>query len=127
MSAQSSVRNPKIGAFTATNPTQTRTREGLSSEILKDLLEKVQLGDRTQARVFISQTLKVNDVVAECCLRHLEEKLAGEQDYRDRILRQVTVLGAADSSDQEMFLRDAFGVHGIVSKAILNHWRTAGN
>lgn len=127
MSAQSPMKNPvKTKAFTPQNLTQSKTREGLSSEILNALIEEVQLGDRNQARRFISQTLNVNDVVAECCLRHLEEKLSGEQDYRERILRQATSLGAANITDHQQFLRDAFGVQGIVSKAILNHWRIAG-
>lgn len=127
MSAQSPMKNPvKTKAFTPQNLTQSKTREGLSSEILNALIEEVQLGDRNQARRFISQTLNVNDVVAECCLRHLEEKLSGEQDYRERILRQATSLGAANITDHQQFLRDAFGVQGIVSKDILNHWRIAG-
>ena len=100
--------------------------KGLSPELLKALLEQVGEGDRNQARSFISRTLNVNDVVAECCLRHLEEKLHREQDYREKILKQVTALPSANIMDHQQFLRDAFGVQGIVTKAILNHWRIAG-
>lgn len=108
------------------NLTSQQNCESLSPEVLDALIEQVQVGDRNQARRFISQTLKVNDVVAECCLRHLEEKLSGEQDYRERLLHQVQSLAAANITDHQKFLRDAFGVQGIVSKAILNHWRIAG-
>ncbi len=100
--------------------------KGLSSEVLKALLEQVQAGDRNAARSFISRSLNVNDVVAEYCLRHLEENLTREQNYRERILELAGSLGTATASDQQAFLRDAFGVQGIVSKAILNHWRIAG-
>lgn len=124
MSAQSS--QVKSKAYSSQNLTQGKTCEGLSSEVLESLLSEVQKGDRNGARRFISQTLNVNDVVAESCLRHLEEKLAVEKDYRERILRQVTNLAAANVTDHQQFLRDAFGVQGIVSKAILNHWRIAG-
>lgn len=127
MSAQSTQNGgSKQKAFTSQSLTPGKNCEGLSSEVLHALLEQVQVGDRNQARRFISQTLNVNDVVAECCLRHLEEKLSGEQDYRERLLRQVTSLAAANITDHKQFLRDAFGVQGIVSKAILNHWRIAG-
>ena len=127
MSAQSTQNGgAKQKAFTSQSLTPGKKCEGLSPEVLHALLEQVQVGDRNQARRFISQTLNVNDVVAECCLRHLEEKLSGEQDYRERLLRQVTSLAAANITDQKQFLRDAFGVQGIVSKAILNHWRIAG-
>ncbi|MES2744263.1 MAG: hypothetical protein V4655_02505 [Bdellovibrionota bacterium] len=116
----------KQKSFSPQTLTSGKNPKSLSPQILQAILEQVQLGDRNQARRFISQTLNVNDVVAECCLRHLEEKLSGEQDYRERILRQVTSLGAANITDHQQFLRDAFGVQGIVSKAILNHWRIAG-
>ena len=106
--------------------TKSKDLNGLSPEVLKALLEQVQAGDRNQARSFISRTLNVNDVVAESCLRHLEDKLHREQDYRERILKQVSSLPSANVFDQQQFLRDAFGVQGIVSKAILNHWRIAG-
>ncbi len=125
MSAQSQLRNPaneKGKAFTAQNLTSSKNREGLSDETMNSILMKVQTGDRNQARGFLSQTLNVNDVVAECCLRHLEEKLKAEQDYQERILRQAKALGAANITDHQQFLRDAFGVQGIVTKAILNHW-----
>ncbi|MBC7531741.1 MAG: hypothetical protein H7318_09195 [Oligoflexus sp.] len=100
--------------------------KGLSPEILQTLLEQVSEGDRNKTRSFISRTLNVNDVVAECCLRHLEEKLHREQDYREKILKQVTALPSANIMDHQQFLREAFGVQGIVTKAILNHWRIAG-
>jgi hypothetical protein len=127
MSVSSPIEFPsKQKPFSQQTLTASKNQKALSPQILQALMEKVQLGDRNQARVFISQALNVNDVVAECCLRHLEEKLAGEQDYRERILRQATSLGAANITDHQQFLRDAFGVQGIVSKAILNHWRIAG-
>ncbi len=127
MSGQVQYKDESKGlAFAAQNLTESKMREGLSAEILTALLQVVQAGDRNQARRVISQTLNVNDVVSECCLRHLEEKLTMEANYRERILRQATTLGAANITDHQQFLRDAFGVQGIVSKAILNHWRIAG-
>lgn len=113
-------------ADSVTNFTGSKDLKRLSSEDLSALLEEIQGGDRNEARSFISRTLNVNDVVAECSLRHLEDKLHREQDYRERILKQVSTLPSANIVDHQQFLRDAFGVQGIVSKAILNHWRIAG-
>lgn len=97
----------------------------LSQETMLFLLEKVQAGERNVARGILSRCLNVNDVVAEYCLRHLEEKLRDEPAYVDRVITQLNVLPAAQPSDQLKFLHYAFGVHGIVSKAILNHIRAA--
>ena len=106
----------------------TRSKElrGISPETLELLLEQVQKGDRNFSRSYISTTLHVNDVVAEGCLRHLEDRLKKEQDSRDRILREALALPSATASEKQKFLRDVFGVHGIVSNAILKNWRVAG-
>jgi len=134
MSQLSSQRNePTEASATDRNATTPSFRvgskdlKGLSSDVLKKLLERVGDGDRNEARSFISRTLNVNDVVAESCLRHLEDKLTREQDYRERILKQASSLPSATIVDHQQFLRDAFGVQGIVSKAILNHWRVGGS
>lgn len=97
----------------------------LSQDAMLFLLEKVQAGERNLARSIISRCLNVNDVVAEYCLRHLEEKLRDEPAYVDRVITQLNVLPAAQPSDQLKFIGYAFGVHGPVCKAILNHIRTA--
>ncbi len=120
---QSDLPKQNQGASTYTG----KDLKGLSSDELNTLIEQVGLGNRNQARSFISRTLHVNDVVAESCLRHLEEKLNREHDYRERILKQVSALPSANVIDHQQFLRDAFGVQGIVSKAILNHWRIGGS
>ena len=97
----------------------------LSQDAMLLLLDKARAGERNLARSMISRCLNVNDVVAEYCLRHLEEKLRDEPAYVDRVITQLNVLPAAQPSDQLKFLHYAFGVHGMVSKAILNHIRAA--
>ncbi|MBC7659356.1 MAG: hypothetical protein H7249_06580 [Chitinophagaceae bacterium] len=125
LKTQATKRQATLSSSPNLHPSSKDTK--LSTDALKALLEQVQSGgDRNQARSFISRTLNVNDVVAETSLRHLEEKLRREQDYHERILKQVSTLPSANAVDHQQFLRDAFGVQGIVSKAILNHWRIAG-
>lgn len=95
----------------------------LSQDTMLFLLEKVRAGERNLSRSILSRCLNVNDVVAEYCLRHLEEKLRDEPAYVDRVITQLNVLPAAQPSDQLKFVNYAFGVHGMVSKAILAHIR----
>lgn len=95
----------------------------LSQDSMLLLMEKAQQGERNLSRSILSRTLNVNDVVAEYCLRHLEEKLRSEPAYMDRVITQLNVLPDAQPGDQLKFLEYAFGVHGMVSKAILNHIR----
>ena len=96
----------------------------LSQDSMRLLLDKVREGERNLSRSIISLTLNVNDVVAEYCLRHLEERMREEPAYADRVVTQLEVLPQANQSEQMQFLRYAFGVHGMVSTAILNHYRT---
>jgi hypothetical protein len=96
----------------------------LSQEAMLFLMEKVKVGERNLARSIISRCLNVNDVVAEYCMRHLEEKLRDEPTYIDSVIAQLNVLPTAQPSEQLKFLNYAFGVNGFVSKAILDHIRT---
>lgn len=96
----------------------------LSQETMRLLLDRVREGERNLARNIICLTLNVNDVVAEYCLRHLEQKLRDDPHYTEELINQVNVLAEADQKDQLIFLRYAFGVQGMVSTAILNHYRS---
>lgn len=100
--------------------------KSLSPDTIRVLFDKVRSGERNVSRSFISRTLNVNDVVAECCLRHLEENLRSNQNYLDRVLQQANSLPSSSPNDQARFLNDTFGVQGRVSAAILNHLRAAG-
>jgi hypothetical protein len=97
----------------------------LSQDAMLLLIQKVQQGERNLSRSILSRTLNVNDVVAEYCLRHLEEKLRDEPAYMDRVITQLNALPDYVREDQLKFLQFAFGVHGMVSRAILDHIRSA--
>ncbi len=93
----------------------------LSPDSMKTLLQSVREGERNTSRFILSSTLHVNDVVAEYCLRHLEEKLGQETDYETRVLQGIGGLPVSTSTDVLQFLRYAFGVQGAVSTAIARH------
>lgn len=93
----------------------------LNSEAIALLIENALQGDRNFARSILSRTLNINDVIAEYCLRHLEDKLKSESNYRECVLDQFASLDQGDWNGRLKFLEYAFGVHGIVSQAILNH------
>ncbi len=95
----------------------------LSQDAMLLLLEKARGGERNLSRTIISRTLNVNDVVAEYCLRHLEEKLREEKGYEDRVLTQIAHLEQSTVTDLQSFLQYAFGVQGKVSRAISIHLR----
>lgn len=97
----------------------------LSRDAMLLLLEKIREGERNTSRTIISLTLNVNDVVAEYCLRHLEEKLRDERDYENRVLMQVADLSQSTPGDLQKFLAYTFGVQGMVSHAISNHLRAS--
>lgn len=96
----------------------------LSSSSMQMLLEKTREGERNTSRTIISHTLNVNDVVAEYCLRHLEEKLRSEKDYAAKVLAQTETLAQSNPSDVQQFLKTTFGVQGKVSSAILSHMQS---
>lgn len=98
----------------------------LSAETMQHLLVKINEGERNPARSILSLILNVNDVVAEYCLRHLEERMREEPLYAESIIAKLSDLPKANPKDQLQFLRFAFGVQGIVSAAILNHYRALG-
>lgn len=106
--------------------TPSQIPKRLCADSMRMLLGKVREGERNTSRSIISSTLNVNDVVAEYCLRHLEEKLRDEKDYEDRVLRQVHGLQQSNPGDLLQFVKYAFGVRGVVSNAIVNHIRTLG-
>ena len=103
-----------------------RLPKRLSAESMRLLLEKICDGERNMSRSILSLTLNVNDVVAEYCLRHLEERIRDEPLYAESLITKLVDLPQADPREQLQFLRFAFGVHGIVSTAILNHYRALG-
>ena len=111
------------GNFGVASPGEIPLR--LSQDAMLILIQKVQQGERNLSRSILSRTLNVNDVVAEYCLRHLEEKLRDEPAYMDRVITQLNILPDAAPQDQLKFLQYAFGVHGMVSRAILDHIRSA--
>ena len=104
----------------------THIPKRLCADSMRMLLGKVREGERNTSRSIISSTLNVNDVVAEYCLRHLEEKLREEKDYEDRVLRQIMSLPESTPHDLLQFVKYAFGVRGVVSNAIVKHIRTIG-
>ncbi len=106
--------------------TQSQIPKRLCADSMRLLLGKVREGERNTSRSIISSTLNVNDVVAEYCLRHLEEKLRDEKDYEDRVLHQVHGLQQSTPGDLLQFVKYAFGVRGVVSNAIVKHIRTLG-
>ncbi len=119
------VRNSETGVRVGNKfPTTEKLPKKLSPDAMKVLLQNVRAGERNTSRSIISSTLHVNDVVAEYCLRHLEEKLRQETDYESRVLQGVGGLPVSTSTDVMQFLRYAFGVQGAVSNAIARHLRT---
>ncbi len=96
----------------------------LSSNSMQLLLENARAGERNTSRTIISHTLNVNDVVAEYCLRHLEEKLLSENDYAAKVLAQTENLAQTNASDVQQFLKYTFGVQGKVSSAIFTHMQS---
>ncbi len=119
------VRNSETGLRTSSKvaPSTDKLPKKLSPDAMKVLLQTVREGERNTSRSIISTTLHVNDVVAEYCLRHLEEKLRQETDYETRVMQGIGGLPVSTSTDVMQFLRYAFGVQGAVSTAIARHLR----
>ena len=111
------------GSSSSSLLTWSKIPRQLSQDAMLLLLEKTRGGERHISRTIISLTLNVNDVVAEYCLRHLEEKLRDEADYESRVLTQVAHLEQSTATDLQGFLRYTFGVQGKVSRAISDHLR----